>query len=197
MPLSFLLWCDRIGSVSAAPGRRFNPWAGTVGSMWPQLRCRTPGLRTPYAAGQPDKKKMPTPEPHSRAPEPGSWRGTQESAFLHIPRRGDAHERLRTTAWVGCKSNTLDQDDVSNGMKWNINIRIKYTGGHCIVWERILFCENSALVTYLCIMGCSEKRKKYIWIQLTLVQHRFLVFVFCFCLFRATLSAYGSSQTRG
>ena len=56
------------------------------------------------------------------------------------------------------------------------NIGKEHTGGHCIEEGEVLFCETFALVIYLCVLGCYEK-KIYIYIhthiQLTLVQHRF------------------------
>ena len=65
----FLLWCNRIGSLSAALGRKFSPNPGTVGErilccyhfgldlqLW--LRNLIPGPGTPYATEHPKKKKI-------------------------------------------------------------------------------------------------------------------------------------------
>ena len=63
--MEFLLWCNRIGNVSAAPRHRFNP-QHSIGSI---LYCHRysighnygldllPGPGTPYAARWPKKKK--------------------------------------------------------------------------------------------------------------------------------------------
>lgn len=59
--LEFLLWHNRVGSVSEVPGDRFDPWPSVVG--WGIRHCRScrvahsyaldsiPGLGVPYAAG--------------------------------------------------------------------------------------------------------------------------------------------------
>ena len=62
----FLLWCNGIGSVSAAAGHRFwSPVQYSVLRIWRCCRSishscgldLTPGLGTPYASEQPKRKK--------------------------------------------------------------------------------------------------------------------------------------------
>lgn len=58
--LEFLLWCNRIGSISGTLGCWFNSWLCPCCSYSIGHICGsdlTPGVGTPYPAGRPRKKK--------------------------------------------------------------------------------------------------------------------------------------------